>query len=90
MLNMKFHNTSEIFYLEVILVQDPVFCEVTNVANRYMDFILNLDEEFDFQRPVCLDSNRNTFINQKIVGSMFAPGAVATEKWNFPLFWSQT
>ena len=58
MLNTKFHNTSENFYFEVILVQDPVSCEITNVANRYMDFILDLDKEFNFQIPVYLDSNR--------------------------------
>ena len=58
LLNTKFLNTSENFYFEVILVQEPVSCEVTNVSNRYMDFILNLDEEFNFQRPVCFDSNR--------------------------------
>ena len=49
------------FYFEVILVQEPVSCEVTNVTNRYMDFILNLDEEFNVQRPVYLDSNRTFF-----------------------------
>ena len=32
----------------------------------------------------------STIINQKLVDSMFAPGAVAIQKWNFPLFWSQT
>ena len=50
------HYTSEIFffYFEVILVQDPVLCEV---VNRYMNFILDLDEEFSFQKPAFLDSN---------------------------------
>ena len=66
LLNTKFHNTSENFYFEVILVQEPVSCEVTNVTNRYMDFILNLDEEFNFQRPVCLDSNRKHYYQSKI------------------------
>ena len=28
---------------------------VTNLTNRYMDFILDLDEEFYFQRPVCVE-----------------------------------
>ena len=42
LLNTKFHNTSENFYFEVISVQELVSCEVTNVTNRYMDFILNL------------------------------------------------
>ena len=45
-----------------ILVHDPVSCEVTNVSNRYMNFILELEEEFDFQRPVCLDSNNQSKI----------------------------
>ena len=27
-----------------------------------------------------------TIINQKFVDSMFVPGAVAIQKWNFPLF----
>ena len=58
LLNTKFHNTSENFYFEVILSRTIVSCKVTNVTNRYMDFILDLDEEFNFQRPVCLDSNR--------------------------------
>ena len=58
LLNTKFHNTSENFYFEVIWRRTIVSCKVTNVTNRYMDFILDLDEEFNFQRPVCLDSNR--------------------------------
>ena len=33
LLNTKFCNASENFYFEVILVQDPVSCEVTNVTN---------------------------------------------------------
>ena len=41
-LNTKFHNTSQKFYFEV------TSCEVINVTDRYMDFILDLDEEFDF------------------------------------------
>ena len=50
-----------------------------------MDFILDLDEEFNFQRPTGC-----TIINQKFVDSMFVPGAVAIQKWNFPLFLPQT
>ena len=65
LLNTKFHNTSGNFYLEVILVQDPVSCEVTNLANCYMDFLLDLDEEFTFQRPICLDSNRKHYYQSK-------------------------
>ena len=61
LLNTKFHNTSENFYFEVIFS-----CKVTNVTNRYMDFILDLDEEFNFQRPVCLDSNRMHYYQSKI------------------------
>ena len=57
LLNTKFHNTSENFYFEVIWSRTIVSCKVTNVTNRYMDFILDLDEEFSSQ-PVCLDSNR--------------------------------
>ena len=45
--NTKFHNTSENFYFEVILSRTVVSCKVTNVTNRYMDFILDLDEEFN-------------------------------------------
>ena len=56
LLDTKFHNTSENFYFEVILSKTIVSCKVTNagtnVTNRYMDFILDLDEEFNFQRPV--------------------------------------
>ena len=63
LLNTKFHNTSKNFHFEVILVQDPVSCEVTN---RYIDFILDLDEEFNFQRAVCLDYNRKHYYQSKI------------------------
>ena len=66
LLNTKFHNTSENFYFEVILSRTIVSCKVTNVTNRYMDFILDLDEEFNFQRPVCLDSNRMHHYQGKI------------------------
>ena len=66
LLNTKFHNTSENFYFEVILSRTIVSCKVTNVTNRYMDFILDLDEEFNFQRPVCLDSNRMHYYQSKI------------------------
>ena len=66
LLNTKFHNTSENFYFEVILSRTIVSCIVTNVTNRYMDFILDLDEEFNFQRPVHLDSNRMHYYQSKI------------------------
>ena len=66
LLNTKFHNTSENFYFEVILSRTIVSCKVTNVTNRYMDFILDLDEEFNFQRPVCLDLNRMHYYQSKI------------------------
>ena len=65
LLNTKFHNTSENFYFEVIWSRTIVSCKVTNVANRYMDFFLDLDEEFNFQRPVCLDSNRKHYNQSK-------------------------
>ena len=45
LITTKFHNTPETFYFEVILVQDLVSCEVSNVTKRYMNFILDLDEE---------------------------------------------
>ena len=89
LLNTKFHNTSENFYFEVIWSRTIVSCKVTDVTNRYMDFILDLDEEFNFQRPICLDSNRKHYYQSKLVDSMFAPGAETIQKWNFPLFWSQ-
>ena len=66
LLNTKFHNTSENFYFEVILSRTIVLCKVTNVTNRYMDFILDLEEEFNFQRPVCLNSNRVHYYQSKI------------------------
>ena len=47
-----------VYCVRYILVQEPVSCEVTNITIRYMDFILDLDEEFNCQKPVCLDSNR--------------------------------
>ena len=65
LLNTKFHNTSENFYFEVIWSRTIVSCKVTNVTNRYMDFIRNLDEEFNFQRPVCLYSNRKHYCQSK-------------------------
>ena len=65
LLNTKFQNTSENFYFEVIWSRTMVSCKVTNVTNRYMDFILDLDEEFNFQRPVCLDSNRKHYYQSK-------------------------
>ena len=61
--SQKFHNTLDNFYFEVILVQDQASCEVTNVTNRYMNFILDL--ELNFQRPVCLDSNRKHYYESK-------------------------
>ena len=66
LLNTKFHNTSENFYFNVILVQDPVLCEVTNMTNSYMNFILDLDRELNFQRAVCLDSNKKHYYQSKI------------------------
>ena len=48
-LNTKFHNTSENFYFEVILSRTIVSCKVTNVTNRYMDFIIDPDIEFIFK-----------------------------------------
>ena len=65
LLSTKFHNTSENFYFEVICSRTIVSCKVTNVTNRYIDFILDLDEEFNFQRPVCLDSNRKHYYQSK-------------------------
>ena len=64
------------------------------VTNRDMDFILEIDEEFNCQNLYVLPLTMltgSTIINQKLVDSMSAPGAVAiehVEKWNFPLFWS--
>ena len=86
LLNTKFHNTSENFYFEVILSRTIVSCKVTNVTNRYMDFILDLDEELIFKDLYVLTRTGCTIINQKFVDSMFVPGAVAIQKWNFPLF----
>ena len=63
--NTKFHNTSENFSFEVIWSRTIVSCKVTNLTNRYMDFILDLDKEFNFQRPVCLDSNRKHYYQSK-------------------------
>ena len=33
-----------------------------------------------------LEQDALFIINQKFVDSMFVPGAVAIQKWNFPLF----
>ena len=48
LLNTKFYNTSENIYFEVIWSRTIVSCKVTNVTNRYMEFNLDLDEEFNF------------------------------------------
>ena len=45
-----------------------------------MNFTLDLDKEFNFQHLYVLTPTENTVINQKLVDSMFAPGAVANEK----------
>ena len=65
LLNTKFHNTSQNFYFEVIWNKTIVSCKVTNMTNHYMDFILDLDKEFNFQRSVCLDSNRKHYYQSK-------------------------
>ena len=84
--NTKFHNTLGNFYFEVILVQDPVTCKVTNVTNRYMNFILDRDKEFDCKDLYVLTPIGSTIINQKFVDNMFSPIAAAIQKWNFPIF----
>ena len=84
--NIKFHNKSDNFYFEVILVQDLVLYDVTNVTNRYMDFILDLDEDLLFTDLYVLISIQEalcTIINQKLVNSMFAQGTVIHLKVNF-------
>ena len=85
-LGTEFRNTSENFYFAVILVQDPVSCEFTNVTNHYINVILDLDEEFNFQRHVCLDSNRKHYNQSKFVDSMFARGTVAIQNEIFHFF----
>ena len=92
LLNTKLHNTSENFYFEVIWTKTIVSCKVTNVTNRYMDFwkFWTLTKNLIFKDLYVLTRTGSTIINQKLVDSMFAPGAVAIQKWNFPLFWSQT
>ena len=86
LLNTKFHNTSENFYFEVILSRTIVSYKVTNMTNRYIDFILDLDKEFNFKDLYVLTRTGCSIINQKFVDSMFVPGAVAIQKWNFPFF----
>ena len=86
LLNTEFHNISENFYFEVILGRTIVSCKVTNVTNCYMDFILDLDKDLIFKDLYVLTRTGYTIINQKFVDSMFVPGAVAIQKWNFPLF----
>ena len=90
LLNTKFHNTSENFYFEVIWSRTIVSCKVTNVTNHYITLFLTLTKNLIFKDLYVLTRTGSTIINQKLVDSMFAPGAVAIQKWNFPLFWSQT
>ena len=51
---------------------------------------LTLTKNLIFKDLYVLTRTGSTIINQKLVDSMFAPGAVAIQKWNCPLFWSQT
>ena len=64
-LNTKFHNTSENFLLWSHFEQDHSFVQ-SHKRDQLLDFILDLDEEFNFQRPVCLDSNRMHYYQSKI------------------------
>ena len=86
LVNTKFHNTSENFYFEVILSRTIVSCKVKNVTNRYMDLFLTFTKNLLFKDLYVLTRTGCTIINQKFVDSMFVPGAVAIQKWNFPLF----
>ena len=52
-------------------------------VNRYKDFILNLDEVTDRDNFLI---EQGIIINE-LVDSMLQ-GAVAIQKWNFPLFWN--
>ena len=90
LLNTKFHNTSENFYFEVILSRTIVSCKVTNVTNRCMDLFLTLTKNLIFKDLFVLTRTGCSIINQIFVDNMFVPGAVAIQKWNFPLFLSQT
>ena len=51
---------------------------------------LTLTKNLIFKDLYVLTPTGSTIINQKFVDSMFAPGALAIQMWNFPLFWSQT
>ena len=90
LLNTKFHNTSENFYFEVIWSRTIVSCQVTTWPIVTWTLFLTLTKKLIFKDLYVLTRTGSTIINQKLVDSMFAPGAVAIQKWNFPLFWSQT
>ena len=93
LLNTKFHNTSENIYFEVIWSRTIVAKSQTWPIVTWT-LILTLTKNLIFKDLYVLTRTGSTIINQKLVDSMFAPGAVAIQKWNFPLFffffWSQT
>ena len=68
---------TEIFYIEIILVQDSVSCEVKNVIDPYINFSLDLDKEFHFKDLYVLTPTGSTIISQKFVDIMFASGAIS-------------
>ena len=68
---------------------------VTNVTQTSHQNVTNVTKQNIASKEILtiefvLTRTGSTIINQKLVDSMFAPGAVAIQKWNFPLFWSQT
>ena len=65
LLNAKFHNPSVNFYFEVILVQDPVSCEVTNMTIITWTLFLTTTKNVIFKDLYVLTPARSTIINKK-------------------------
>ena len=85
LLTTKFHNTSENFYFEVILSKTIVSSKSQTWPIVTWTLFLTLTKNLIFKDLYVLTRTGCTIINQKFVDSMFVPGAVAIQKWNFPL-----
>ena len=76
---MYYSIKNSIKHQRILTLKEPVSFKVTNVTNRYMDFILDHDKELIFKDLYVLTPSGSTIINQKFVDSMFALGAVAIQ-----------
>ena len=75
-------------FLSSQFVAGPSF-EVTNVTNRYMNFILGLDEYFDFKDRYVLTPTGITIIKNLLIACLHQERKPLKSKI-FHFFWSQT